>query len=111
MFFVPNLKAIASALSDDEVNTKKTDSATSKDTSVYKLDTKTTDNEVKIKTAKDGALFSEASKKVKTKTTSTRCESTLHPATLRQNIHHCLLWPKLMLPNCISNVPLSIGSS
>ncbi len=48
---VPDLKAIVSALSDDKVETKTTDSTTSNDVSGDELETKTDDDEVEIKTA------------------------------------------------------------
>ncbi len=61
---VPDLKAIVSASSDNKVKTKMTSSSTRNDTSGNDLDTKTTNDEIEIKTAKDGALFSESGNKV-----------------------------------------------
>ncbi len=48
---VPDLKAIVSASSDDEVETKTTNSTTSNDISGDELETKADDDEVEIKTA------------------------------------------------------------
>ncbi len=59
-------------------------------------------DEVKIKAAKGD----KAADKVGTKTmaSSVHREPTMHSPTLKHNVHRCLLWPKFMPLNCISNV-------